>query len=132
MRLIATLIAAAFTASGCAHAGTRPAPIVPITEAPRDCPLTVSFGSYAMGIDGAVFAKVSALLARDRGVTRIEQFRWGREGEVTLCARTRGRSEAARLFVRVRALVPAHPRGPVTIDGGRRLHFQSPPRQSGG
>jgi hypothetical protein len=117
MKLVAAIIAAALATAGSAHAVTRDraAVIVSVSEAPRDCPLTVSFGSYAMGIDGASYARVTRLLSRDRHVKRIEQFRWGREGEVTLCARTRSKADARRLFARVRALVPPNPRGPVTV-----------------
>jgi hypothetical protein len=118
MKRIAALTIAAFAACGCAYAGTRSAPIIPVTEAPRDCPLAVSFGSYAMGIDRPTFEKVSALLAHDRGVRSIEQHRWGREGEVTLCARTRGRADARRLFGAIRAWLPKQPRGPVTLSMG--------------
>ncbi|MES2444932.1 MAG: hypothetical protein V4574_19075 [Pseudomonadota bacterium] len=127
MRLLPALILTAFAAGGCARADaqTRPAPIVPVAEAPRDCPLVVSFGSYAMGIDGSAFAKVSALLARDRGVRTIEQHRWGREGEVTLCARTRGKADARRLYRAVRAVLPAKPRGPVTVEAGQ-ARFTAP------
>ena len=86
------------------------------------CPLTVSFGSYAMGIDAGALAKVDALLKRDRMVRGVERSRWGREGEVTLCVQTRSESHARRLARRVRALIPARPRGPVTIEtrGGWR------------
>lgn len=118
--ILAALALSATTAS----AQTR-TPIVSVAEAPRDCSLTASFGSYAMGIDGRAFERVSALLTRDRSVKAIEQFRWGREGEVTLCARTRSGADARRLFGRVRALLPAKPRGPVTVAAGR-LSYQAP------
>jgi hypothetical protein len=125
MKQIAILIAAMLATSGSAYARDRTVPIVPVSEAPRECPLTVSFGSYAMGIDGTAFAKVTKLLSHDRRVTRIEQFRWGREGEVTLCARTRSRAEAVRLFGSIRALLPKKPRGPVTVTTDR-LRFTAP------
>jgi hypothetical protein len=122
MKPIAAIFAALLTV-GAAHAGTRTVPITPITEAPRNCPLTVSFGSYAMGIDGKAFDAVSGLLTRDRGVKAVEQYRWGREGEVTLCARTRGGADARRLFWRVRALFPRAPRGPLTVSTASGLRF---------
>lgn len=116
MKTLASILAA-LALSVPASAQTR-TPITSVGEAPRDCTLTISFGSYAMGIDGRAFERVSALLTRDRGVRSIEQFRWGREGEVTLCARTRSAADARRLARRARALVPAKPRGPVTISLG--------------
>jgi len=126
MKLTLAIIAVALTA-GAAQARDRTVPIVPVTEAPRDCPLTVSFGSYAMGIDGAAFERVTRMLSRDRRVTGIEQFRWGREGEVTLCARTRSKADARRLSGSVRALLPKKPRGPVTVTVGG-ASFTSPRR----
>ena len=120
----AILAALALCLATQAAAQTR-APVVSVTEAPRDCPLTIGFGSYAMGIDGRAFERVSALLMRDRGVKRVEQYRWGREGEVTLCARMRTPADARRLFSRVRAMLPVRPRGPVTVTVGR-LSFQAP------
>lgn len=122
MKPIVFTIAALLTL-GAAHAGTRTVPITPVTEAPRNCPLTIGFGSYAMGIDGKTYDAVTGLLTRDRGVTAVEQHRWGREGEVTLCARTRGGADARRLFGRVRALFPRAPRGPLTVSTANGLRF---------
>jgi hypothetical protein len=113
--MTAAIAAALLANAGCAVAGTHTVPITPVAEAPRGCPLTVRFGSYAMGIDRGAFEKISALLSRDRGVRAIEQYRWGREGEVTLCVRTRSKVDARRLFARVRGLFPARPRGPLTV-----------------
>lgn len=122
MKLFAATFAALLTV-GSAHAGTRTVPITPVTEAPRNCPLTIAFGSYAMGIDGKTFDAVTGLLTRDRGVKAVEQHRWGREGEVTLCARTRGGADARRLFARVRAIFPRAPRGPLTVSTAGGLRF---------
>src|SRR5512147_684399 len=71
-------------------AGEAVSVITPNAQVPDDCPLVIGFASYAMGIDSAVRQAVEALLARDSGVNRIEHFAWGREGEVSICARTRG------------------------------------------
>lgn len=127
MKTLAPILAAlALTAP--ASAQTR-APITSVSEAPRDCPLTISFASYAMGIDGRAFDRVSALLTRDRGVRAIEQYRWGREGEVTLCARVRSTADARRLFSRVRVALPARPRGPITLTEGRMTYLAPPSRR---
>ena len=86
------------------------------------CPLTVSFGSYAMGIDRGALARVDALLKRDRTVRGVDRQRAGREGEITLCVQIRTERQARQLARRVRALIPARPNGPVTIEtrGGWR------------
>lgn len=118
-----------------AEARFRPVPGAPsrtgapqrATPAPSDCPLTVGFGSYAMGIDRAAYNNIDRMLRADRGVRTVTRHPWGREGETTLCARTRSRADAQRLFAAVRARLPARPRGPITIEllGGRR--YQTPP-----
>ena len=94
---------------------------MPVQAAP--CPLTVTFGSYAMGIDRGAYDRIYKLLAKDRGVRKVDRRRWGREGEVTLCVQTRTRADARRLFGRVKAIFPRKPRGPLTIEaGGLRFH----------
>jgi hypothetical protein len=90
------------------------------------CPLSVSFGSYAMGIDQGTLKSVDRLLARDRGVRNVDRRRWGREGEVTLCVQTRTRADAKRLFTRVKKLFPAKPRGPLTVETNGGLSFHAP------
>jgi hypothetical protein len=102
------------------------APAAAQTERFPDCPLTVTFGSYAMGIDQGALKSVDRLLARDRGVRKVDRQRWGREGEITLCARTRTKADAKRLFTRVKRLFPAKPRGPLTVETASGLSFHAP------
>ncbi|WP_066794681.1 hypothetical protein [Sphingomonas soli] len=93
------------------------------------CDVKVSFGSYAMGIDRPTFERVERLLARDRRVAKSEQQRWGREGEVTICAKLGRRADAAPLFYRIKALFPRNPRGPLTLEAGhRKAQAGRPPR----
>jgi hypothetical protein len=127
LRLTAAI--AATLLAGSAEAGTRTVQITPVSEAPQGCSLTVSFGSYAMGIDARAFERIGVLLSHDRGVKAIEQHRWGREGEVTLCARTRRGADARRLFVRMRDTLPAKPRGPITITAGPNRYVTPPSRR---
>jgi hypothetical protein len=87
---------------------------------PRDCPLVVNFGSYGAGIDQPTLARVNTLLARDRKVTNVSRHRWGREGEVTLCVHARTAADSGRLARRIRATIPANPRGPVAVETRRR------------
>jgi hypothetical protein len=100
-------------------AGASPA----YAQASAPCGVNVDFGSYAMGIDRAAFERVSALLAKDRGVRAVDQRRWGREGEVTLCVRVRRASDMRRLFARIRATIPRDPRGPVSVTTRSGLRF---------
>jgi hypothetical protein len=100
-----------------AHAQDRPAPA---------CALRVQFASYAMGIDRPVFDRVQLLFKRDAGVRGVGVQRWGREGETTLCVETRRASDARRLFGRVKAMLPAKPRGPITVETQGGLRFEAP------
>ncbi|MEN3746958.1 hypothetical protein TPR58_07250 [Sphingomonas sp. HF-S3] len=97
-------------------ASAAAAPELPQRGVPDTCSVTVSFGSYAMGIDRPALERTERLLKRDRTVRRTSSHRWGREGEMTLCAITRRPADARRLFQRVKAALPRDPRGPITIE----------------
>lgn len=114
--LIAPLIAAA----GAQAASTAPPP-------PR-CDLSISFGSYAMGIDRPALAAVRKILA-DRAVRAVEETRGGIEGEIHLCVRTRRAADANRLFDRIRAVLPAAPHGPIAVRTASGRRFHAPPRR---
>lgn len=95
-------------------------------DAAGSCPLTVRFGSYAMGIDRNTLQAVEALLAADPSVRSVERWPWGREGEITLCARVAGDAEAERLARAVASLFPADPRGPLLVATSTGLSFRAP------
>ena len=103
------------------HPGPGPGP-------GADCPLAIRFGSYAMGIDRPTLEAVESLLAADAAVTAVERSPWGREGEVTLCARLRSDADAGRLFRAIAGLFPAEPRGPLSVATRTGLVFHAPPR----
>ena len=92
--------------------------------APRDarCSLTVSFGSYAMGIDRPAAAEVERIVGADPAVISVTREGAGREGEYALCVETRSGTGAQRLFERVRAALPADPRGPITLRSGKKSY----------
>lgn len=105
------------------------APVVAIqdvAEEPRGCSLSISFGSYAMGIDTAVAQKVEALLMAQTGVQSLTRYRAGKEGEYSLCAQTRTAPAGVELFRKIKPLIPAKPVGPIemVLAGGRS--FRSP------
>lgn len=106
-------LAAAMSLAACA---AQTAPVESPAAPPPGCAVTVTFGSYAMGIDRGAFEAVEALLARDKSVTGTEQRRWGREGEVTLCVQAKTGADATRLFGEIGTLFPAKPRGPLTVE----------------
>ena len=86
------------------------------------CSLTVRFGSYAMGVDGGAAAAIDKLLAASADVKDVSRSAAGREGEYTLCVTARDAAGAARLFDALAALLPARPRGPISIEGpGKRV-----------
>lgn len=121
------LAAAALAASASEARPPRPGIGQSGQPVPRDCALTIGFSSYATGIDRPTYGAVQRLLESDRAVRGVSQHRWGREGEATLCARTRTRADAERLFHTIRRLVPARPRGPVTVHTASGLQFSAPP-----
>ena len=92
---------------------------IPADPAAR-CSITVSFGSYAMGIDTAAAAAVDKLLAENKAVNHVSRTGAGREGEYGLCISTRDAAASTRLFERIAALLPARPRGPISVEAGDR------------
>lgn len=99
-------------------AGARVAPPMPrngAPEVPRDCKITVAFGSYAAGIDQPTLARMQLLLRADRRVRRFTRHPWGREGEVTLCVYMRAHGGAGALSRQLRAMIPPRPRGPISV-----------------
>lgn len=127
-RKILFLIAAALGA-GAADARFAPLPLDGVTPIPTHCPLVIGFSSYGAGIDSPTLQAVQSLLNKDRAVRSVSRHPWGREGEVTLCANTRARADSVRLFQAIRRLVPARPRGPVTIRTSQGLTFEAPARR---
>ena len=100
--ILAALIAASANAASAAPIQTLP------FGAPEEqgCSVTVNFGSYAMGIDGPVLARVTRIVETDRRVKSATMRPWGREGERTLCIRTVGRANANHIYDRIRAVIP--------------------------
>jgi hypothetical protein len=82
-----------------------------------ECGVTVNFGSYAMGIDSGAAAAIDKLLADASEVKAVTRSGGGREGEYSLCIQTPNKAAAARLVDRIRPLLPAKPRGPISVEG---------------
>lgn len=125
------LLLALAACTGAPGAGTAGATGVPITDVegePRNCAMTVRFGSYAMGIDRGAADRIERLLSGDRTVTSISRHSWGREGEYTLCVRTASPGDAAILFARIRPLLPAEPRGPIQVILADGTSYAAPAR----
>jgi hypothetical protein len=94
-------------------------------EVPTTCAVRVEFASYAVGIDQPALLRVQALLRRDHAVRAVAAERWGREGEVTLCVHLRRRGDVRRVFTRVKAALPAKPRGPIRVEAQNGLRFEA-------
>jgi hypothetical protein len=108
------IIAAATLLAASAAEARVPGP-VPRHVVPPDCAITIAFGSYAAGIDGATLTRMERVLQQDRRVRRFTRHPWGREGEATLCVYTRNYQGAGPLSRQLRAMIPARPRGPITV-----------------
>lgn len=96
----------------------------------RACPVTVSFGSYAMGIDQGAYRKAKTYAARSHRIRIVSETPWGREGERTLCLDARTRQDADRAFDDLRAMIGAGARtGPTTVATAAGRTWTSRPRQ---
>lgn len=112
-------LAVALLLAGCATERTVTHPVTPGV-----CHVEVSFGSYAMGVDLDLKSRIQAVVAADEDVLDVQEARWGREGESTLCISTFGMPAADRLYDEIAELIPEHSeRAPTTvshIDGRSR------------
>lgn len=112
--------------TGCA---TAPA-AQPLTDGDRSCNIVVTFGSYAMGIDGETFREVDAYVEGRKDLIPSAVTRaWGREGEKTLCLTTSGPMATRRVYDAIEILIPRTARrGPVEIkdDTGRSFATDMP------
>ena len=80
------------------------------------CGLLVSFGSYAMGIDQDLFARISAYVVAAPGVESASLARWGREGERTLCVKA-APAELDKIYDAIKAMIPVEqPRAPTSLE----------------
>ena len=70
------------------------------------CDIEVTFGSYGGGVDAALREAVRALTRNNPGVTEAEETPWGREGESTLCVRTKDEVTANRIYGAIAAQIP--------------------------
>lgn len=74
----------------------------------RVCDVTVSFGSYAMGVDRELKTRILALVAEDPGLDNTEERPWGREGESNLCIHAPRPGQADRLYARIAEMIPSY------------------------
>jgi hypothetical protein len=88
-----------------------------LSDAQAACHVTISFGSYAMGIDREAAAAIEAMLAGSADAEEVTRTGGGREGEFALCVQSRDKAAALRLVERIRPLLPAKPRGPISVQG---------------
>lgn len=84
------------------------------SAAPTVCDVEVTFDSYGGGADGELRDAVRALIQDNPGVTEIEEKRRGREGESTLCVRTRDDVTADRIYDTVAAQISQTSKRPPT------------------
>ena len=116
---------AALLLTGCA---ATPAP--PADDRTDTCDVTVSFGSYAMGVDHDLKTRIQSVIDGDNGVASSEETRWGREGESTLCVRTYDAASAVRIYGLIAEMIPDQSdRAPTTVThrDGRSDSANPPP-----
>lgn len=117
--LSAAAIAAVATAS----------PAVAQAPGAEGCSVSVSFGSYAMGIDRAAFDRIERYTrANKRLIKAVDVTAWGREGERTVCISTRSKAARTAVFRDIRSLIKGKARtGPTTVATSDGRSWQSDP-----
>ena len=121
---LAPLAFAGLLAACATDSGAEPPPSVPGGEG---CDVSVSFGSYAMGIDQEAYGRVDAWLkANPKLVADVKVTPWGREGERTLCVTTTGPSSIKPVFAGVVKLLPVDgKKAPITALSRTGGHFHT-------
>ncbi|RYF88939.1 MAG: hypothetical protein EON95_19600, partial [Caulobacteraceae bacterium] len=125
MKPFLALAATAMLAAACAtDSGAEPPPSVPGGEG---CDVSVSFGSYAMGIDGEAYARVETWLAGHKDlVADVKVTPWGREGERTVCVTTTSPAAIKPVFSGVVKLLPVEgKKAPITALSKTGGHFHT-------
>ncbi|MBU4435584.1 MAG: hypothetical protein KKC14_14365 [Alphaproteobacteria bacterium] len=90
------------------------------------CDVTVKFGSYGMGIDQPLAARIGAAAEADRDLAAVERRPWGREGEYDLCLQAKAGRDAKAIYERYRALLPARSlQAPTSIEGPEGLRDET-------
>ncbi|MDB5470334.1 MAG: hypothetical protein JWR84_1894 [Caulobacter sp.] len=125
MKPFLALAATALLAAACAtDSGAEPSPSVPGGEG---CDVSISFGSYAMGIDGEAYARVETWLAGHKDlVADVKVTPWGREGERTVCVTTTSPEAIRPVFSGVVKLLPTvGKKAPITALSKTGGHFHT-------
>ncbi len=125
MKTFLALAATAVLATACAtDSGAEPPPSVPGGEG---CDVSISFGSYAMGIDNDAYARVETWLAGHKDlVADVKVTPWGREGERTVCVTTTSPAAIKPVFSGVVKQLPAvGKKAPITALSKTGGHFHT-------
>lgn len=77
----------------------------PVSAATPNCDITVSFGSYAMGIDHKALDKINAYAKASKDVTQIKLVPWGREGEKNLCLKVKP-EKLESVYQQIKSMIP--------------------------
>lgn len=92
------------------------------------CDVSVTFGSYATGIDRRAAAAVERLLGADPAVAQLGRSPFGIEGEYRLCVGTPSSTAAAQLFERLKLVLAQPVTAPVTLTGPTGSYSVPPAR----
>lgn len=125
MRPFVALAATAALLAACAtDSGAEPPPSVPGGEG---CDVSVSFGSYAMGIDNDAYARVETWLGAHKDlVADVKVTPWGREGERTVCVTATSPSAIKPIFTGVVKQLPTlGTKAPITALSKTGGHFHT-------
>lgn len=125
MKPFLALAATAVLAAACAtDSGAEPPPVPPGGDG---CDVSVSFGSYAMGIDSEAYARVETWLGEHKDlVADVKVTPWGREGERTLCVTAASPAAIKPIFTGVVKQLPVEgKKAPITALSKTGGHFHT-------
>jgi hypothetical protein len=125
MKPFLALAATAVLAAACAtNSGAEPPPSVPGGEG---CDVSISFGSYAMGIDGEAYTRVETWLAGHKDlIADVKVTPWGREGERTVCVTATSPAAIKPIFTGVVKQLPVEgKKAPITALSKTGGHFHT-------
>jgi hypothetical protein len=121
LALTGSLLAAACATDSGAEPPPAPGP------GGEGCDVSISFGSYAMGIDNDAYARVETWLAGHKDlVAEVKVTPWGREGERTVCVTATSPAAIKPVFSGVVKQLPVEgKKAPITALSKTGGHFHT-------
>lgn len=79
--------------------------VSPAWAAAPSCDITVSFGSYAMGIDHQALDHINSYAKASKDIAQMKLIPWGKEGEKNLCLKVKPEKLQA-VYQQIKSMIP--------------------------